>query len=100
MRAARAGVTLIELIVVIALLGLIAGMTTVSMRADSGVHSPSLAQRIASARRDAIRTGQPTELAITDSVGTHVLRALPDGRVLGEPSTGVDVTTGELRDAR
>ena len=100
MTAARAGVTLIELIVVIALLGLIAGMTTVSFQAGGGAHTPSLAQRIAIARGDAIRTGQPVELASTDSVGTHLLRALPDGRVLGEPSTGVDVTTGQLRDAR
>jgi prepilin-type N-terminal cleavage/methylation domain-containing protein len=100
MRAARAGVTLIELIVVIAILGVIAGLTTVSLRAAGGTEAPALATRVAAARREAVRIGRAVELVVGGSEAPQVVRALPDGRVLADPSLGIDMATGRPRDAR
>lgn len=98
MSRTRDGVTLIELIVVLAVLGILAGLTTVGFRAERPVER-SLAARIAAARRDAVQTGRPVSFVLDDSGSPHAIRALPDGRVLADVDLGVDMTTGRIGDA-
>jgi len=95
----RTGVTLIELLVVLVLLGLMAGLTTVSFRTRDTSHGPDLAGRVAVARRAAIESGQAVELVVGDSGAVHMVRALPDGRVLADTALGIDPMSGRVRDA-
>ncbi len=101
MRTANA-FTLLEVVVVLALLGLVLGIATlalVSLRPPRQVHWVAA---LDSARTAAVRSGVPVRLARTladtshSTLPTHWL-ILPDGRVLGPH---VDGLTGVPRDAR
>lgn len=89
----QTGATLVELLVVLAVLGLLVGLSAVSL---SSVRPPPAAMRFDSlraARASAVRSGRPV-VVVRD---TSVIRFLPDGRVLGGM---LDPLTGELPDAR
>ena len=88
------GVTLVELLVVLVLLGVMAGVSAVavgSLRPPAGWRQ---AQELARTRAEAIRTGRALTVT-TESSAT--VRFLPDGRAIGQ---GVDLLTGEVLDAR
>lgn len=95
----RAGFTLVELIVVLAIMGLMAGISGLAMTSLRPPRESVCAQALRRARAAAIRTGQPTRAEITPGAASDcsVLPApmfLPDGRALG---TGVDPLTGAPR---
>ena len=99
----RAGVTLAELIVVVAILGLIAGMATEAFRrspnaagAEAGAR---LERELLSARWTALRTRRPVVIAIADSAGASSVTALPDGSVIGDAILLRDRLTGKRRDS-
>lgn len=92
----RRGMTLVELLVVLVLLGLVAGISALGL---GTLHEPGLAvtsdaKRMSAARAEAIRTGQPVLLQ-RDSGGPVLY--LPEGRAVGG---GVDPLTGAPPDAR
>jgi prepilin-type N-terminal cleavage/methylation domain-containing protein len=93
----RSGITLIELIVVIAILGVIAGLTGIAMRNADRAAPPSDAHRIAAARHQAIATGVPVELLLEDGDTARIVRALPDGRVLADAVLDIDALSGVPR---
>ncbi len=82
----RRGVTLLELLVVIALLGAVASVSGFALagwrRSDPAAEDP-----ITAGRRRAIMTGQAVRLSIEsgDSLPQAVLLR-PDGRVVREPA--------------
>lgn len=76
----RKGFTLLELIAVLAIVGLIVSLSTVALGSLVRPEDPDVRAR-REARAKAIRQGIP--------VVSHGLRFLPDGRVIG---------TGELND--
>ncbi len=87
----RRGLSLVELLVVLAIMGLLAGVTALAVppRRQADLAGRSIER----ARLTAIRTGQVVELTV-DSVGADgpsLLEFLPDGRVLG---SGIDPWTG------
>jgi len=95
-RLSSGGFTLVEVIVVVAVLGLIAGMSGLAF---VGLRSPRDSEPVRDLRRaraEAIRTGRPV---VTESNGAprtaHVL-FLPDGRAVG---LGADPLTGAPVDA-
>lgn len=98
-REPEGGVTLVELLVVLVLLGLLAGMSGVAVSALRPRPEDATRAALRQARAEALRTGQEVELdlVVPDSLGGDPprwrLRFLPDGRVLG---SGVDPWTGEL----
>ncbi len=96
MTAWRAGVTLIELIVVIVILGILASLTTVALRRAGSAPAPTLAPRVAAARREALRTGRAVSFTVDEAGTPRAVRALPDGRVLADAPLGIDVRTGEI----
>ena len=61
---ARAGVTLLELIVVISVLGLILAVAAPSFLTPDGQPSSELADVVATARRTAVLRGEPVTLVI------------------------------------
>ena len=97
----RAGVTLIELAVTLAILGVAATVTGLAVRA---MPAPGAAERrageIATARRRALADRHPVEVDLTDSSGARLrVVAFPDGRVLGDSALEVDPLSGRPRDA-
>lgn len=97
-RGEREGYTLIEMIVVLAILGLMLGISGVAL---ASLREPSRAAGIRAlerARMDAIKTGIPVSVAVSlHDTGEHNaprtthLLFLPDGRVVG---AGMDILTG------
>jgi len=93
-RLSSGGFTLVEMIVVVALLGLIAGMSGLAF---VGLRSPRDSERVRDLRRaraEAIQTGRPV---VTESNGApRTVLFLPDGRAVG---LGADPLTGAPVDA-
>ena len=93
------GTTLIELIVALAVLGIVLGVSTAALSAIHRDVPPPRAAAIAAARTRALRQGSTVQLDLPDSSGHGVtsLLFLPDGRIVG---VGFDPLTGEAADAR
>jgi prepilin-type N-terminal cleavage/methylation domain-containing protein len=91
----RAGVTLIELVVVLMLLATIA--TLVGLRIPGPSDSPrhSRADRLYVARRRALGSGQQVVIWWNDSGGASAI-ALPDGSVISDSAVDVERFTGAV----
>jgi prepilin-type N-terminal cleavage/methylation domain-containing protein len=90
MRGSR-GVTLVELLVVLVLLGLIAGV--VGLAAPPRRQSPPATGEVAAARRQAEATGMAVQVIVQVAGKPVTLRALPDGRLVGGAELGIDPLT-------
>jgi prepilin-type N-terminal cleavage/methylation domain-containing protein len=96
----RSGVTLVELIVVLAILGVIAGVTTLAFRtAQPGPRIEPWASAVAQARRTAIDSARPVSLMIRIGDSLYAATALPDGSVVADRQLGIDRLTGEVAHA-
>ena len=85
------GFTLVEVIVVVAILGLIAGMSSLAF---VGLRSPPQSDRIRDrwrARAEAIQTGRSVLTGDTHAPRSADVLFLPDGRAIG---SGADPLTG------
>jgi prepilin-type N-terminal cleavage/methylation domain-containing protein len=89
----RRGFTLVELIVTLALLGLLSGLAAATLGSLRMTKPDTRVQALARARERAIRTG--TRVRLDEANGKSVL-FLPDGRAVGH---GVDPLTGGPHDA-
>lgn len=98
------GVTLVELLVVLVLLGVIFGMTGLALASLSAPRQSVIFRRLQAARAEAIRTGRPVQVSgDSGSVGTYFplppsplpVLFLPDGRAIGP---GIDPLTGAPRE--
>lgn len=99
--AGRAGTTLLEMIVALAVLGIVAGVAGVAMRAaDRPDPAAERAALVAAARRTALEERRPVVLSLPDSSGSGTVEgvAYPDGRVLlAGAAVEVDPLTGRPR---
>jgi len=86
------GVTLVELVVALAVVGLLSGLALVGFLSLRPQPPAPWVAAADSARAAAVRTGRPA--AITDTCGHRVL-FLPDGRAVGRD---VDPVLGEVFD--
>lgn len=97
---ARRGASLVELLLVIAL---IAALTALSVPALSRQESPNsttlLLREIAAARSHAVVTGRPHTIAVTWKEKLHLLTVLPDGRTVADPIIPIDPYSGAGRSA-
>ncbi len=96
------GFTLVELIVVLAILGLMAGMSGLALASLQAPRETSCVHALRTARDRAVTTGSAISLSVVscDSVSNRAPRTahvlfLPDGRALGP---GVDPLTGLPRE--
>lgn len=98
--AGRAGITLVELVVALAILGVAAAVTGLAVRA---MPEPAAAERrdgqIATARRRALSQRHPVAVTLADSGLLLRAVAFPDGRVVADPALEVDPLTGRRREA-
>lgn len=91
----RRGVTLVELMVVILLLGLLSGVVGLTMGSTPQV--PSLdptTVAVLQARDSALGTGHPVTIAFTREGHAHRATAYPDGRVITDAPIGIDPLSG------
>ena len=89
------GHTLLELLIVLAILGVVAGVTGLGFRrpADSTLVD-SVDARIADARRDAIRSGQSVSVIVMHAGVPVAVTAHPDGRVIADTTLAIDQLSG------
>jgi prepilin-type N-terminal cleavage/methylation domain-containing protein len=95
---ARRGVTLVELMVTLALIGLLAGV--VGLTLHTARHAPSIdaaTARLVAARDSALRFGVPVTITLTVDGHSHVATALPDGRVIADSAFAIDAMSGTVR---
>ncbi|HXB23559.1 MAG TPA: prepilin-type N-terminal cleavage/methylation domain-containing protein [Gemmatimonadaceae bacterium] len=92
----RPGVTLVELIVVLAIVAVIAGVTTPAFRRVS--LSPNVSPWVSTvnaARRTAIDSNRVVRITLSVDETPHAVTALPDGSVVTD--LPVDRLTGECK---
>jgi prepilin-type N-terminal cleavage/methylation domain-containing protein len=101
--SAAAGATLIELIVVLAVIGItfaVVGMAFRDARARPRDGRVSQRDQIARARREALQSGTPQRVIVRDSDATYAATAWPDGRVIADSTldvlTGIDPLSGRI----
>jgi prepilin-type N-terminal cleavage/methylation domain-containing protein len=92
----RDGVTLVELLVVLAVLGVMFGIAGVAFR---NVHATPAATRttfddVAAARRQAIATGNGVSTTLVLDGHLRAVTAHADGRVLADSLPGIDPLSG------
>lgn len=92
-----AGFTLIELMVVLAILGVMAGVVGLAIRPVETDPASERAARIADARRRALETRRPVLLLVEQGDSTWRMVALPDGSVRADSALGLDALTGRPR---
>jgi prepilin-type N-terminal cleavage/methylation domain-containing protein len=96
----RGGVTLVELIVVLAIIAVMAGVTTLAFRrADLTPEVQPWVSALAAARRTAVDSARAVSLVVRMGDTVYSATALPDGSIVGDASLGVDRLTGEVRHA-
>jgi Tfp pilus assembly protein FimT len=88
------GATLVELMVVLLILGLVTGVTSLAIGSLRGPEDMAHHRALRHARAEAIRSGRAVSVAGESGA---VVRFYPDGRASG---SGLDPLTGELLDAR
>ena len=89
----RRGVTLVELMVVLVLLGVMAGVVGLAWRPDPANRARHR-DAIADARHQALETGTAVRLEITVDGHTDTIAALPDGRLIAPAALHLDPLTG------
>lgn len=89
------GSTLVELLVVLAIFGVVAGVTGLTFRAEP--RSPRVddaAARVTAARREAIHSGRSVTVVVASHNGVVVATAHADGSVVADSALGLDRLTG------
>lgn len=97
LRRGSRGNTLLELLVVLAILGIVVGVTGLAFQttSDRRVIDPSLA-RLAEARRAAIESGRAVTVILPRDGHVMVATAHADGSILADSSVGVDRLSGRV----
>ena len=95
----RAGVTLAELMVVIVILGVMAGVATVAVRRATPLPGtdPALAT-LSAARRAALTDGTPRTITVAVDGVRYLATVYPDGRIVTPAPLGLDRLAGRPAD--
>ena len=96
----RPGSTLVELIVALALIGVMSAVTVLALRSTPVASTEDTAiQRLMDARRIAVREGRRMTIELMVGNARHSATAHPDGRIVTSASLGVNSLSGRLEDA-
>lgn len=92
----RRAVTLVELIVVLVLLGLVAGVVGLTIHtARPPAQIDPVVAAVQAARDSAIRTGRSVTIRLEVSGTEHEATAGPDGQVRSDSALDIDPLTGQ-----
>jgi prepilin-type N-terminal cleavage/methylation domain-containing protein len=90
----RAGVTLIELLITLVLLGIISGVTVLAIRRIEQPRPDDPRVIIADTIRKVLASGRPALIRILTNGGPAWSNVRPDGSVIADSLLGVDRLTG------
>lgn len=90
----REGVTLIELVVTIVLIGVIASVATLAFPPDRTPVATDPATIIARARTKAAESARPVTVSVMVNGTLFAVSALPDGSVIADTALRVDRLSG------
>jgi prepilin-type N-terminal cleavage/methylation domain-containing protein len=93
----RAGVSLLEVIVTLAVLGVLTTVVGLAwQRENAPGDTADAASAVAAARRQALDSGATVTLKVEVNEAVHVITVTPDGRVRGAEALGFDPLAGRL----
>jgi prepilin-type N-terminal cleavage/methylation domain-containing protein len=93
-RSNRPGLTLLELILVVAVLAIASSVATLAMPSPTNAPDDA-AHRIADARARALRTGLAVTVIVEIDSSYSLATAMPDGRVLADSRARIDAMSGQ-----
>ena len=93
------GMTLIEVVVVLAIIGIIAGVTALAIPRVMKPTPDDPVRMLGAARRRALRDGEAVSTRLLIHGVMHGVVALPDGSVIVDSGVGVDRFTARWRHA-
>lgn len=96
---ARAGVTLVELLVVMAILAVTSSLASVAFRRADTDRDRDVGDQVLALRREAIAAGRPITRIVRGNSAAYIVTALADGRVVADSGLGADPSTGLRRAA-
>ncbi len=91
--------TLIEVVVVVAIIGVIAGVTALTLPRVVELPASDPGRVLAEARRKALREGLPHVARLMIDSAVHEAVALPDGSVVTDTGVAVEPFTARWRHA-
>ena len=92
---ARAGVTLVVLMIVVGVMATIAVVAVPELRRPEALPATTPQRTISVARRAALQSSRARTVTFVDSTGAaRAVTAWPDGHLSGEPVPGLDGTSG------
>jgi prepilin-type N-terminal cleavage/methylation domain-containing protein len=95
----RSGVTLVELLVVLTILGVIAGVAGLAVRRAAPTQADPRRGALAAARRLAIDSARVVSIDVGgDTAAGWRATAYPDGSVVADTGAGIDRLTGARRE--
>jgi prepilin-type N-terminal cleavage/methylation domain-containing protein len=94
----RPGVTLVELLVVLAILAVTSSLASVAFRRADTLRGSEAGDQVLALRREAIVAGHAITRVVRRHPTPYVVTALADGRVIADSALDLDPSTG-LRDA-
>lgn len=95
----RCGTTLLELMAVLLIVGVVAGVVSLAVRRLDQPDPADPYTRIATARRDAVADGIGRALVVRVDGRAMAVSILADGRVMADTALGIDRLTGRRLDA-
>ncbi len=90
----RAGVTLVELLVVLAILAITSTLASLAFRRADAAHELDAGDKVLALRREAIAAGHSITRVIQRDSASFIVTALADGRVVADATLGIDPSTG------
>ena len=96
---ASRGMTLIEVIVVVAIVGVIAGVTALALPHTIVIPPNDPGRVLADARRSALRDGAARSAWLLIDTTSHEVVVLPDGSVIADTGVARDRLTARWRHA-
>ncbi|GEM_PF-3426542 len=93
-RGLRRGVTLVELLVVLAIMTVMAAVVGLAAPPIRHVDPDVATTRVAAARRVALSSGQPVSITVVSRERPYSVTAYPDGAVVADSALAVDRLAG------
>ncbi len=95
-RRLRRGVTLVELLVVLAIMTVMAAVVGLAAPPIRHADPDTATTRLTAARRAALASGQPVSITVVSRERPYAVTAYPDGAVVADSALAVDRLSGVL----